>query len=65
MIIEAIIINQPNSGEFEERIYDHDSPWNSKIGLGLNSKKIMRMIGAVNLGEHLVKYQFLAFLERD
>jgi hypothetical protein len=26
----ADIIPQPNSGQFEERIYDHESPWNSQ-----------------------------------
>lgn len=30
MIIEAEIIKQPYSGEFEERIYDNESPWNSQ-----------------------------------
>lgn len=30
MIIEAEIINQPYSGEYEERIYDNDSHWNSQ-----------------------------------
>jgi hypothetical protein len=29
MIEEAEIINQPYSGEFEERIYDNESVWNS------------------------------------
>jgi hypothetical protein len=29
MIIRAEIINQPLSGEYEERIYDIPSPWNS------------------------------------
>jgi len=29
MIEEAKIINQPISGEFEERIYDNESVWNS------------------------------------
>lgn len=31
MIQDCEIINQPNSGEFEERIYDNQSPWNSAI----------------------------------
>ncbi|MGV6832053.1 MAG: hypothetical protein ACWA5P_10910 [bacterium] len=30
MIINCKIINQPDSGEFEERIYDIQSPWNSQ-----------------------------------
>lgn len=30
MIIEAEIINQPYSGEYYERIYDHESVWNSQ-----------------------------------
>jgi hypothetical protein len=30
MIIEAEIISQPNSGEYTERIYDNESPWNSQ-----------------------------------
>lgn len=30
MIIEAEIINQPNSGEYNERIYDNESAWNSQ-----------------------------------
>ena len=30
MISEAEIIDQPDSGEFEERIYDIESPWNSQ-----------------------------------
>jgi len=30
MIKSAEIINQPYSGEFEERIYDNESPWNSQ-----------------------------------
>ena len=30
MIIKAEIINQPYSGEFKERIYDIESPWNSQ-----------------------------------
>jgi len=29
MIIKGEIISQPNSGEFPERIYDNNSPWNS------------------------------------
>lgn len=29
MIKKAEIVNQPYSGEFEERIYDNESPWNS------------------------------------
>ncbi|MCG8573319.1 MAG: hypothetical protein MI810_00425 [Flavobacteriales bacterium] len=29
MIVDAQIIAQPLSGEFEERIYDHENPWNS------------------------------------
>ncbi len=30
MIIEAEIIDQPYSGQYEERIYDISSPWNSQ-----------------------------------
>jgi hypothetical protein len=30
MIIQGDIINQPYSGQFEERIYDNYSPWNSQ-----------------------------------
>jgi hypothetical protein len=30
MIIHGEIIKQPCSGQFEERIYDHASPWNSQ-----------------------------------
>lgn len=30
MIIEAEIISQPYSGEYTERIYDNESPWNSQ-----------------------------------
>jgi len=30
MIISAEIISQPYSGEFEEKIYDNDNPWNSQ-----------------------------------
>ena len=30
MIIEAEIVSQPYSGEFDERIYDNESPWNSQ-----------------------------------
>ncbi|WP_104384439.1 hypothetical protein [Sphingobacterium sp. HMA12] len=30
MIIEGQIVNRPYSGEYEERIYDNDSPWNSQ-----------------------------------
>ena len=30
MIIEGQIINRPYSGEYEERIYDNNSPWNSQ-----------------------------------
>lgn len=30
MIIKAEIISQPYSGEFKERIYDIESPWNSQ-----------------------------------
>lgn len=30
MIIQGDIINQPYSGQFEERIYDNISPWNSQ-----------------------------------
>lgn len=30
MIIEAEIINQPYSGEYNEKIYDHESVWNSQ-----------------------------------
>ena len=30
MITSAKIISQPYSGEFEERIYDNESPWNSQ-----------------------------------
>ncbi len=30
MIIKAEIINQPYSGEYNERIYDISSPWNSQ-----------------------------------
>lgn len=30
MIIEAEIISQPYSGEYSERIYDNESPWNSQ-----------------------------------
>lgn len=30
MIIKAEIVNQPYSGEFEERIYDNESLWNSQ-----------------------------------
>lgn len=30
MIDKAEIINQPYPGEFKERIYDHQSPWNSQ-----------------------------------
>jgi len=29
-IVKAEIINQPYSGEFKERIYDLESPWNSQ-----------------------------------
>jgi len=29
MIKKAEIVNQPYAGEFEERIYDNESPWNS------------------------------------
>jgi len=30
MIDQIDIINQPYSGEYEERIYEHQSPWNSQ-----------------------------------
>ncbi|MDH3324271.1 MAG: hypothetical protein OEL89_01385 [Candidatus Peregrinibacteria bacterium] len=30
MIIDAKIVNKPNSGEFEERVYDNESPCNSQ-----------------------------------
>ena len=30
MIIEGQIINRPYSGEYGERIYDNNSPWNSQ-----------------------------------
>ena len=30
MIIEAVIISQPYSGEYIERIYDNESAWNSQ-----------------------------------
>jgi hypothetical protein len=30
MIIKAEIISQPYSGEYNERIYDHESAWNSQ-----------------------------------
>ena len=30
MIIEAKIINQPESGQYLEKIYDIQSPWNSQ-----------------------------------
>jgi hypothetical protein len=30
MIVAAEIINQPHSGEFEERIFDNESCWNSQ-----------------------------------
>jgi hypothetical protein len=30
MIIEGDIINQPYSGDFDERIYDNENPWNSQ-----------------------------------
>ncbi len=30
MIIDAKITNRPNSGDFKERIYDNESPWNSQ-----------------------------------
>ena len=30
MILEAKFINRPNSGDYSERIYDNDSPWNSQ-----------------------------------
>ena len=30
MIIEAVIVNQPFSGEYTERIYDNESAWNSQ-----------------------------------
>lgn len=30
MIIKGEIINQPYSGQFDERIYDNSSPWNSQ-----------------------------------
>ena len=30
MIVEAQIINQPYSGEYQEIIYDHESAWNSQ-----------------------------------
>ncbi|WP_439185833.1 hypothetical protein [Carboxylicivirga taeanensis] len=30
MIEKAEIISQPYSGQFEERIYDYESPWNSQ-----------------------------------
>ncbi|MFK7968727.1 MAG: hypothetical protein AB8F95_00075 [Bacteroidia bacterium] len=30
MIIFAEIIDQPSSGEYDEKIYDHQSPWNSQ-----------------------------------
>ncbi|WP_285008793.1 hypothetical protein [Pedobacter faecalis] len=30
MIIDAQIISQPYSGEFSEKIYDNESPWNSQ-----------------------------------
>lgn len=36
-----------------------------KIGLGLNLKKMMQMTGADSLGEHLAKYQFREFMEKD
>ncbi len=29
MIVKVEIINQPDSGEYIERIYDNESPWNS------------------------------------
>lgn len=29
-IIDCQIVSQPYSGEFHERIYDHQSPWNSQ-----------------------------------
>jgi hypothetical protein len=30
MVITGEIINQPYSGEYKERVYDNDSPWNSQ-----------------------------------
>jgi len=30
MIIETEIISQPSSGEYDERIYNNESPWNSQ-----------------------------------
>ena len=30
MITKAVLINQPYSGEFKERIYDFENPWNSQ-----------------------------------
>ena len=30
MVIEADIITRPDSGEYDERIYDNESPWNSQ-----------------------------------
>jgi hypothetical protein len=30
MVIDADIINQPYSGQYKERVYDNDSPWNSQ-----------------------------------
>jgi hypothetical protein len=34
MIIKAELIDQPYSGQFEERIYDIRSPWNYRVGVG-------------------------------
>ncbi|MCX2746172.1 hypothetical protein OO013_20000 [Mangrovivirga sp. M17] len=31
MIIATEIINQPYSGQYEERVYDIESPWNSQL----------------------------------
>jgi len=54
MIKSCEIINQPDSGEYDEIIYDFDNPWNSSQWTYI---KFVEMSGVESLGVCPIKLQ--------
>lgn len=58
MLFNAEQISQPYSGEYEEKIYDIESNWNSSDWIWIRFEEILPY-GVENLGANILGWLFL------